>query len=73
MLYRNIVYFLSLILEAELVAWNPVGDQYVIGYATTLSICDVQVNNMLILKMYLYYMFFITYMSSPEMSLKILT
>lgn len=27
---------------AELVTWNPVGDQYIIGYETTLAICDVQ-------------------------------
>ena len=36
-------------LVAELVAWNPVGDQYVIGYETTLSICDVQASNMFII------------------------
>ncbi|XP_065884321.1 p21-activated protein kinase-interacting protein 1-like [Dysidea avara] len=27
---------------AELVVWNPVGDQYVVAYDTTLSVCDVQ-------------------------------
>ena len=24
--------------------WNPVGDQYVVAYDTTLSVCDVQVS-----------------------------
>ena len=36
-------------IAAELVTWNPVGDQYVIGYETTLSICDVQVSNVLMI------------------------
>ena len=36
--------FFLVFLAAELVVWNPVGDQYVVAYDTTLSVCDVQVS-----------------------------
>ena len=46
MVFLRYIYSVNIpfVLVAELVTWNPVGDQYVIGYETALSICDVQVS-----------------------------